>query len=91
MTPETVLSSWRRRGFEGGMWIDPPGQAWEDYVHETDELFLVVEGDVELEMRGERRTPEPGQEILIPARVVHSVRNKGCTTARWLYAYGNAP
>lgn len=90
MEPENVLAGWRRRGFEGGIWVDPPGQVWEDYVHDEDELFLVVEGSVELEMRGEKLRPSPGEEVLIPARVVHSVRNKGRSTARWLYAYGRA-
>jgi quercetin dioxygenase-like cupin family protein len=87
MRPEDVLSAWRQRGFEGGIWVDPPGQVWEGYVHDTDELFQVIEGDVELELHGEKLRPVPGEEILIRARVVHSVRNLGSTTSRWLYAY----
>ena len=31
-----------------------------------------------------------GQEILIPAKVVHSVRNTGQTGSQWLYGYRNA-
>lgn len=87
MTTNEVLSDWRRRGFEGGVWVDPPGQTWEGYVHPMDELFMVVEGDVELELDGRVLRPAPGEEVMIPARVVHSVRNRGRTTARWLYAY----
>ena len=33
-----VERSWRERGFSCGLWVDPPGQVWADYVHDTDEL-----------------------------------------------------
>lgn len=84
-----IERDWRRRGFSCGLWVDPPGQVWEDYVHSTDELLLVLEGELELEMQGRAFQPATGEEVLIPARVTHSVRNVGGTTARWLYGYKN--
>lgn len=85
---DKMLRGWENRGFSGGgLWVDPPGQVWEDFVHATDELFMVVEGRVELEIAGRAWCPEPGEEAFIPARTLHSVRNVGPTTARWLYAY----
>jgi mannose-6-phosphate isomerase-like protein (cupin superfamily) len=87
MNTTEVLTAWRARGFHGGVWVDPPGQVWEDFVHDEDELFMVVEGRVELELAGRRLAPAPGDEVLIPAGALHSVRNLGTTTARWLYAY----
>ena len=66
---------------------DPPGQVWEDYVHDTDELFMVIEGEVELEMQNKKLRPKTGEEIFIPAHVVHSVRNIGGSISRWLYGY----
>ncbi len=82
-----IENDWMKRGFSFGVWNDPPGQVWEDYVHDTDELFMVIEGQVELEMQGRRWTPRAGEEVLIPARVVHSVRNVGEGPSRWLYGY----
>lgn len=84
-----VETAWRVRGFSCGLWVDPPGQVWEDYVHSTDELLMVLEGELELEMRGTTFRPKTGEEVLIPARETHSVRNVGGTTARWLYGYKN--
>jgi len=55
--------------------------------HDTDELFMVIEGDVELEMDGKKLRPKPNEDILILAHVVHSVRNLGQTQSRWLYGY----
>jgi len=78
---------WSSRGFSCGLWVDPPGQVWEDYTHGTDELLMVLEGELELEMQGRSFRPRWGEEVLIPARVRHTVRNVGGTTARWLYGY----
>lgn len=82
-----VERDWRARGYECGIWVDPPGQEWADFVHSTDELLMVLEGRLELEMAGEIRRPLVGEEVLIPARVSHTVRNVGGTTAKWLYGY----
>ena len=82
-----VERGWHARGFSCGVWVDPPGQVWEDYVHATDELLMVLEGELELEMQGRTFRPKAGEEVFIPARVTHSVRNVGGTTARWFYGY----
>lgn len=84
---EAVQRDWQERGFSCGLWTDPPGQVWENYVHDADELFMVVEGEVQLEVKGRTHRPAVGEEILIPAKARHSVRNLGETTARWLYGY----
>jgi quercetin dioxygenase-like cupin family protein len=70
------------------VWVDTPGQHWEDFVHATDELVLVLEGRMEFEIEGMVHHPDPGEELFIPAGVVHSARNIGKVTARWLYGYG---
>lgn len=82
-----IEKDWHNRGFSFGIWTDPPGQTWEGYVHDTDELFMVMEGNVELEMQGKKRPLKIGEEILIPARAVHSVRTRGASGSRWLYGY----
>lgn len=84
---DAVQRDWRERGFSCGLWVDPPGQVWEGYVHDRDELFMVVEGTLELEVKGRIYRPDVGEEILIPAQARHSVRNKGTAAARWLYGY----
>jgi mannose-6-phosphate isomerase-like protein (cupin superfamily) len=48
---------------------------------------MVVDGEVEFEIDGEIVRPPVGEEVLIPAGAVHSVRNIGKTTSRWLYGY----
>ena len=82
-----VSKDWAARGFSCDLWVDPPGRRWEDFVHATDELVIVLEGELEFEIEGVVSRPKAGEEIHIPAGAVHSVRNTGDTTARWLYGY----
>jgi mannose-6-phosphate isomerase-like protein (cupin superfamily) len=86
-----VEKNWRARGFSCDLWVDPPGQVWKDYIHSVDELLMVLEGEVELEMQGKTFRPKIGEEVLIPARTLHTVRNVGGTTSRWLYGYKERP
>jgi mannose-6-phosphate isomerase-like protein (cupin superfamily) len=85
--PVRIAGNWRSRGFSFGVFTDPPGQVWPDFVHDTDELLLVVQGDMELEMRGKTLRCKIGEEIFIPAKVVHTLRNVGKTGSQWLYGY----
>src|SRR3989442_15844298 len=80
---EKIEMEWKARGFSCDLWVDPPGQVWEDYVHSTDELLMLMEGKLELEMQGKTFRPAVGEEGLIPARTNHSVRNIGGSTGRW--------
>jgi mannose-6-phosphate isomerase-like protein (cupin superfamily) len=84
---EHVAAAWAKRGFSCGLWIDPPGQRWEDFTHTTDELVVVLEGEMDFEIAGRVCHPTIGEELLIPASAVHSARNIGASTARWLYGY----
>ena len=84
---QNVSADWTARGFSCELWTDSPGQRWEGFTHTTDELVTVLEGDMEFEIEGQVCHPQPGQELLIPAGAIHSARNIGNTTARWLYGY----
>ena len=72
---DLVARRWHERGFSCGLWVDPPGQVWENYIHDVDELVLVVQGDVEFEVEEVVRRPHPGEELVIPGG------------ARWLFGY----
>lgn len=82
-----VAADWRRRGFSCDLFIDPPGRAWLDFTHPTNELVTVTEGCLEITLGGEAIIAEPGDEIEIPRGVTHSVRNIARTATHWLYGY----
>ena len=84
---ETIAADWASRGFSCGVWVDPPGQRWEGFTHAMDEVVVLLEGEMEFEVEGRLHHPQVGEELLIPAGAVHSTRNIGTSTARWLYGY----
>ena len=88
-TRDEIETAWQGRGFSCDLWVDPPGQKWENYQHEVDEMIYVLEGVLELEVSGKKKTLSRGEEAFIPANANHSARNVGGVEARWLYGYKN--
>lgn len=84
---ETVARDWEARGFDCRWFIDPPGTEWNDFVHPTNELVTVVEGVLSCTLAGEAMRVEPGDELTIPRRQVHCVKNVHSGTTRWLFGY----
>lgn len=82
-----VRRDWNQHGYSCDSFVDPPGQEWRDYTHKTNELLTVVEGRLEVEMHDVRYTLEPGDELFIPRKAVHTVRNVSAGETRWLYGY----
>lgn len=85
---EEVAQFWSQKGYSCDMFIDPPGREWNDYVHSTNELVTVVEGKLLMIIDGEEVLAEPGDEVYIPKKACHSVKNIHHGTTRWLYGYG---
>jgi quercetin dioxygenase-like cupin family protein len=44
------------------------------HAHEEEQIFIVMDGEIELELDGEKRLMRPGDAALIPAFVPHSAR-----------------
>ncbi len=82
-----VAADWRMRGYSCAVFVDPPGRAWTDFVHGSNELVAVAEGRLEVIVRDVRMVAEPGDEIFIPRGARHSVRNIDSHATHWLYGY----
>ena len=87
MNSDHIKRDWHSRGYSFGVFRDPPGQVWADFVHQTDELVVLAEGEIEVEIEGESQRPQIGEEVFIPANAVHTVRNVGQTNNVWYYGY----
>jgi cupin 2 domain-containing protein len=87
MNPEQIKKDWNTRGYSFRIFKDLPGQVWEDFVHKTDELVVLAEGQIEIEIEGESQKPPIGKEVFIPAKAKHTVRNVGKTINAWYYGY----
>ncbi len=82
-----VTRDWGERGYSCDTFVDPPGREWNDFVHATNELVTVVEGRLEMEIEGRTWILGPGDEVFIPRRAAHSVRNVHDATTVWLFGY----
>ncbi len=85
--PAAVADDWSARGYSCGLFVDPPGREWRDYVHSVNELLTVADGELELTVAGESFRVHPGDEAFIPRRAAHSVKNVHSGETRWLYGY----
>ena len=85
---ETVESRWREEGFSFGVFRDPPGQEWNDFVHRTDEYVLVAGGTLQISVGQESAECGPGDLVRIPREVLHSLKTTSVSGSVWLYGYG---
>ena len=58
-----------------------------DFVHRTDELVVLAQGEIEVEIEGKVQRSQIGEEVFIPADAVHTVRNVEVTDNFWYYGY----
>ena len=93
MNQEQIRKDWESRGYSFGVFKDPPGQDWADFVHRTNELVVLAEGEIEIEIEieieGNSQQLPIGEEVFIPANAMHTVRNVGKTNNVWYYGYKN--
>ena len=89
MNPDQIKEDWNSRGYSFGVFRDPPGQVWADFVHKVDELVVLAEGEIEVEIESTAQRPRIGEEVFIPANAVHTVRNVGHRNNIWYYGHKN--
>ena len=62
----------------------PPGGGPPPHRHDFEEMFSVLEGEVEVTFRGATTTARAGETINVPANAPHAFRNVGESPARLL-------
>ncbi|MBO0756894.1 MAG: cupin domain-containing protein [Bradyrhizobiaceae bacterium] len=62
----------------------PPGGGPPSHRHDFEEMFTLIEGEIEFTFRGETSTVRAGSTINVPANAPHSFRNKSSGVARML-------
>ena len=62
----------------------PPGGGPPPHRHDFEEMFTVLDGEVEVTFRGESITARAGETINVPANAPHGFRNAGERASRLL-------
>ena len=71
--PELIKQNWNSRGYSFGVFRDPPGQVWADFVQRTDELVVLAEGEIEVEIEGKAERFQIGGMVFIPAKEIWKI------------------
>ena len=89
MNPEQIKKDWESRGHCFGIFKDPPGQIWSNFVQKTDEIVVLAQGEIEIEIeiKGKSQQPPIGKEVFIHVIAIHTVRNIGNRNNVWYYGY----
>jgi quercetin dioxygenase-like cupin family protein len=64
--------------------VVPPGGGPGPHRHDFEEMFTILEGEIELTFRGATSVAGPGTTINVPANAPHRFHNAGDRTARVL-------
>ena len=86
---DAVARDWSARGYSCHEFVDPPGQEWNDFVHETDEYVVVAEGQLAMRVGDAQFTAGPGDLVRIPRLARHSLKTLSPEGSVWLYGYGS--
>ena len=73
MNSDLIKQTWQSRGYSFGVFSDPPGQVWADFVHQTDELLVLAEGEIEVEIEGKAERFQIGGMVFIPAKEIWKI------------------
>ena len=73
MDSDQIKQDWNSRGYSFGVFRDPPGQVWADFVHQTDELVVLAEGEIEVEIEGKAERFQIGEMVFIPAKEIWKI------------------
>ena len=78
---DKIKQEWNSRGYSFGIFRDHPGQVWADFVHSTDELVVLAEGEIEVEIEGNVQRPQTGRRSsFLQMQYIPSVTWKGPIT-----------
>jgi len=73
MNSDLIKQDWHSRGYSFGVFRNPLGQIWSDFVHRTDELMVLAEGEIEVEIEGKAERFQIGEMVFIPAKEIWKI------------------
>lgn len=53
-----------------------PGNGADKHIHPYDEVFVILEGEIEIILNGEMKRVQPGNIAVIPANTWHEFKNR---------------
>ncbi len=82
-----IVTRWESQGFTCEIWKSLPGKGWSHPGHEADELFVLLEGEMEVSIGAKKYHLQVGEEFLVPAKEPHTTVNMGGNTNRFYWIH----
>ena len=73
LIPDLIKQYWHSREYSFSVFREPPSQVWADFVHRTDELVVLEEGEIEVEIEGKAERFQIGEMVFIPAKEIWKI------------------
>ncbi|MGK5089159.1 cupin domain-containing protein [Bdellovibrionota bacterium FG-2] len=86
ITQEEAEARLHTEGYRAFRWHDVPGSAYPRHIHETDDCFWVITGEVLFTIADTQYKFKGGDHLYIPARIPHS--SEVASTAGATYLVG---
>ena len=71
--PDLIKQYWHSIGYSFSVFRKPPSQVWADFVHRTDELVVLAEGEIEVEIKGKAERFQIGEMVFIPVKEIWNI------------------
>ena len=71
--PDLIKQYWHSRGYSFSVFREPPSHVCADFVHRTDELVVLAEGEIEVEIEGKAERFQIGEMVFIPAKEIWKI------------------
>lgn len=88
---EKLLAEYKEQGFKCELCTHVPSEGWTspEKGHGADEIYILLEGDMEVDLYGKTHSPTLGEAFRIPAHEPHALRITGSqpSTFYWIYAW----
>jgi len=86
---EQLKDQWEKKGYQCELHSNEPQESWSSEGHKTEEIFVLLEGELEVSYQGKTYRPNPGEQIEVPANEPHTFTNPGKIANRfyWIYNY----
>ena len=86
---EKLKAEYEKKGFKCRISTSEPGEDWdsEEKGHETDEAYILLEGELEFYLQGKTYRPALGEIFVVPAGEPHNFKSNKFSRYYWIYGY----
>ncbi len=86
---EKLKAEYQKKGFKCEITTSEPGEDWDSQEegHEAEEVYILLEGELELSLGGKTYRPAVGEVFVVPPHEPHNFKSNKFSRYYWIYDY----